>query len=90
MSLYPSPIALHVLICSNYLYNRYVHFIGFTGGDLHVLTPDGLSYTFNGFGEFWLVMTDQCLEIQVRFGPNRGDGETDITNTTHTYIFIVL
>jgi len=52
-------------------------------GDPHVTTLDGLTYTFNGLGEFVLMrVPDQSIEIQARTG-RAVFGETgDLTNAT--------
>lgn len=44
-------------------------------GDPHISTFDGLTYTFNGAGEFWLLKNDsaQSLGVQARF-EQRGRG----------------
>ncbi|CAG0917536.1 unnamed protein product [Notodromas monacha] len=36
-------------------------------GDPHFMTLDGVSYTFNGFGEYQLIRTSDCV-VQVRLG----------------------
>ena len=49
-------------------------------GDPHFDTFDGLRYTFNGKGEFWLVQTtDDSVNIQVRLTPVQGGGATIIS-----------
>ena len=49
-------------------------------GDPHFDTFDGLRYTFNGKGEFWLVQTtDDSVNIQVRLTPVQDGGATIIT-----------
>ncbi|KAI1707227.1 nidogen-like domain-containing protein [Ditylenchus destructor] len=50
--------------CRNYRPKRKAAVIG----DPHMRTFDGLSYTFNGIGEFWLLInnTDQPLALQGR------------------------
>ncbi len=40
-------------------------------GDPHILTPDGIQYTYNGLGEFWLQKptgspTDEYFQLQGR------------------------
>ena len=35
-------------------------------GDPHIQTRDGLNYTFNGVGEYWMVMSE-TFELQARF-----------------------
>ena len=51
-------------------------------GDPHFDTFDGLGYTFNGKGEFWLVQTtDSSISIQVRLTPT--------VNGTATFISAV-
>jgi len=34
-------------------------------GDPHIQTQDGLNYTFNGLGEYWMLMSDS-LQLQAR------------------------
>ncbi len=41
--------------------NLYFDWIGWGGGDPHILTYDDLSYTFNGLGQFILTKTDDSL-----------------------------
>ena len=41
-------------------------------GDPHMTSLDGLAYTFNGAGEFWLLKHD-LIQLQARFVP-RGRG----------------
>ena len=49
-------------------------------GDPHFDTFDGLRYTFNGKGEFWLVQTtDDSVNIQVRLTPVQDGGATIIS-----------
>ena len=49
-------------------------------GDPHFDTFDGLRYTFNGKGEFWLVQTtDDSVNIQVRLTPVPDGGATIIS-----------
>ena len=36
-------------------------FSGNSGGDPHILTLDGLLYTFNGFGEYILIDTENFI-----------------------------
>ena len=49
-------------------------------GDPHFDTFDGLRYTFNGKGEFWLVQTtDDSVNIQVRLTPVQNGGATIIS-----------
>ena len=49
-------------------------------GDPHFDTFDGLRYTFNGKGEFWLVQTtDDSVNVQVRLTPVEDGGATIIT-----------
>ena len=49
-------------------------------GDPHFSTFDGLGYTFNGKGEFWLVQTtDDSVSIQVRLSPFGSGAATVIT-----------
>ena len=49
-------------------------------GDPHFNTFDGLGYTFNGKGEFWLVRTtDDSVSIQVRLSPFGSGAATVIT-----------
>ena len=38
---------------------------GTTFGDPHVTTFDGLTYDYNGIGEYWLIKSD-ALHVQVR------------------------
>ena len=38
-------------------------------GDPHISTPDGVKYTFNGWGQYWLLRCDGSLSLQ---------GQTDL------------
>ena len=52
--------------CSN-LVLKSLPFIGFTWGDPHFQTVDGLTYTFNGYGEYVLLQSDaNNLTVQTR------------------------
>lgn len=42
-------------------------------GDPHLTTLDGLSFTFNGHGEF-VLMKAADVEVQGRFSPQRNAG----------------
>ena len=49
-------------------------------GDPHFDSFDGLGYTFNGKGEFWLVQTtDSSISIQVRLTPTANETATFIS-----------
>ena len=79
-------VACHVIfvICSCFTYSSFNHFfLAHTArnfGDPHFDTFDGLRYTFNGKGEFWLVQTtDDSVNVQVRLTPVEEGGATIIT-----------
>ena len=79
-------VAYHVIfvICSCFTYSSFNHFfLAHTArnfGDPHFDTFDGLRYTFNGKGEFWLVQTtDDSVSVQVRLTPVEDGGATIIT-----------
>ncbi len=39
--------------------------IGAMWGEPHILTLDGLLYTFNGLGEYWMIKSSAGLLFQV-------------------------
>ena len=45
---------------------HYLVSIAFSYGDPHIKTVDGLEYTFNGLGEYWLVKADGYFHLQGR------------------------
>ena len=49
----------------------FVYFlVAATAGDPHITTLDGVSYTFNGVGEYYLLDTeDNILQVQGRAEP---------------------
>ena len=67
-----------------FTYCSFIHFfLAHTArnfGDPHFDTFDGLRYTFNGKGEFWLIRTtDDSVNVQVRLTPVEDGGATIIT-----------
>ena len=46
-----------------------------TNGEPHIITMDGLAYTFNGLGEFWLVRSAD-FSIQARATVAKNDAGT--------------
>ncbi len=51
--------------------------LGWFWGDPHITTLDGLQYTFNGLGEYWLLKTnrnDVNFTLQGRTGPAQAEG----------------
>jgi len=72
------------------LHNEHVSlFLAITFGDPHVTTLDGLTYTFNGLGEYWLMQTTVAtFEFQARTGQaSTSDG--DLTDATVFTAFAV-
>ena len=56
-------------------------------GDPHILTHDGLKYTFNGKGEFTLIqMSDDSFTIQARMVPANNSFGDDSQATVFTAI----
>jgi len=50
-------------------------------GDPHIQTRDGLNYTFNGLGEYWMVKSESC-ELQARLV--RAWNDTKLPSVTGT------
>lgn len=42
--------------------------LAFLFGDPHITTLDGFSYTFNGWGEYWMI-DSAVLKVQARTSP---------------------
>ena len=43
-------------------------FLAAAGGEPHIMTLDGLWYTFNGLGEYWMIKSSAAsLKVQVGF-----------------------
>lgn len=56
-------------------------------GDPHIVTLDGLKYTFNGFGEFILIETvDNSFTMQGRMIPAQDDTENDVSATVFSAV----
>ena len=56
-------------------------------GDPHIVTLDGLKYTFNGRGEFTLIETvDDSFILQGRMVPATGVNETQVAATVFSSI----
>jgi hypothetical protein len=54
---------------------------GFMFGDPHFYTLDGLQYTFNGLGEYWLV-NSTFLQVQARTDLAWKDSNGTVSNAT--------
>lgn len=50
-------------------------------GDPHITTPDGKNYTFNGWGEYWLVKAENIFYLQGRTD-RAPDNNSNPTNAT--------
>ena len=64
-----------------------VSYTAFTFGDPHIVTLDGLKYTFNGFGEYVLIETeDDSFTLQGRMIQARDDDGNLISATAYSAI----
>ena len=43
-------------------------FVGMGFGDPHIVTLGGLTYTFNGLGEFWLLRFTRSAQLRSAYG----------------------
>ena len=53
-------------------------------GDPHLITTDGLNYTFNGHGEYWMVNSSVGFEMQARTARVRDTGREEGRATVFT------
>lgn len=61
--------------------------IAFTFGDPHIVTLDGFKYTFNGFGEYTLIDTDDnSFTLQGRMIQARDENGNSISATAYSAI----
>lgn len=56
-------------------------------GEPHITTPDGKNYTFNGWGEYWLMKAENVFLLQGR--TDRAlDNNGNLTNVTVFSAFV--
>lgn len=65
-------------MCIQFSFSKFLPFVATTYGDPHIITLDGVEYTFNGYGEYHILYVANLeFDLQGRMQPLVGeDGNT--------------